>query len=173
VGSGNPNSQISKPVMGRPSVMTDDKLVKLREAFLLGASDREAVLYADISLQTLYNYQKNNPNFIEQKQLWKETPTLTARNELVKGLKGNPELSLKYLERKRRKEFGPDKEEEGTGTHNQLNIFMGNNEQFVERFTRLLSGIDKGSTPGETQRHDSNSTPGSGDGADVGRSTSG
>ena len=37
----------------------------------------------------------------------KHQPVLKARTELVKGLEGNPLLSLRYLERKRRDEFSP------------------------------------------------------------------
>lgn len=90
---------------GRPTKMTPDTIKKLEEAFALGCTDLEACLYADISSVTLYAYEKKDPEFLNRKTKLKETPVLLARQELIKGLRGNPELSLKYLERKRRKEF--------------------------------------------------------------------
>ena len=90
---------------GRPTVLTPETIQKLEEAFALGASDGEACFFADISNTTLYNYQLKNPGFIERKNSLKESPILKARTEVINGFKGNPELALKYLERKRKKEF--------------------------------------------------------------------
>ena len=90
---------------GRP--LKIDKLIlqKLEEVFSLGGSDEEACLYADIGKSTLYDYQTENPEFSERKHILKQKPILLARQEIIKGLKGNPELALKYLERKKRNEF--------------------------------------------------------------------
>jgi len=100
---------------GRKTKMTDLTLKKLEEAFLLGATDLEACLYAGISYQTLYTYQHNNPKFLDRKDLLKETPILKARTEVIKGFKGNPELALKFLERKRKGEFSLRTEVEHSG----------------------------------------------------------
>lgn len=94
-----------KNPQGRKTVFTDDLIQKLEYAFSIGASDSEACFYADISNTSLYNFQKENPLFLERKNRLKEKPILKARQELVKGLQDNPELSLKFLERKRKKEF--------------------------------------------------------------------
>lgn len=92
--------------VGRPKVVDDDVLHKLKEAFLLGCSDEEAAFYANISTSTLYNYQKDNEEFLEDKNQWKQNPILLARQEVVAGLKDNPSHSLKFLERKKKDEFG-------------------------------------------------------------------
>jgi hypothetical protein len=86
--------------------MTERTLKKLREAFLMGCTDVEACLYCDISHQTLYEYQKAHPEYAEQKAQWKENPVLVARKCVVESLSDDKDLSLKYLERKRRDEFG-------------------------------------------------------------------
>lgn len=91
---------------GRPTKMTELTVKKLEEAFALGCSDLEACLYANISKQTLYTYQDKHPEFVDRKERLKETPVMLARQEVITGLKGNPELALKYLERKRKAEFG-------------------------------------------------------------------
>ena len=93
--------------MARPTVMTQVVLRKLEEAFINGCSDEEACILAEIGTSTLSDYCKKNESFRRKKELLKNTPTLTARMEVVKALRGNPELALKYLERKKKDEFSP------------------------------------------------------------------
>lgn len=90
---------------GRPTLITELVLKKLEEAFAMGCTDLEACLYADISHQTLYNYQNKTPEFVERKQALKNMPVLKARTEVMKGLNANPEFSLKVLERIKKDEF--------------------------------------------------------------------
>jgi hypothetical protein len=90
---------------GRKLKMDRLTLGKLREAFLLGCTDREACLYADINPDTLYEYQKQNPKYSDQKEQYKSNPVLIARESVVTGLKSDPNLALKYLERKKSDEF--------------------------------------------------------------------
>lgn len=90
---------------GRPKIMTQQTLGKLREAFLWGCSDREACLYAGINPDTLYEYQKKNPQYSEQKECFKSNPIMLARKSVVNALAGDPQLALKYLERKKSEEF--------------------------------------------------------------------
>lgn len=100
---------------GRPTKMTELTVKKLEEAFSLGSSDEEACFYAGISKQTLYDYQKKVPSFIDRKELLKKRPVLMARRSVVEGLEEDPYLSLKFLERKRKKEFGLKQEVEHSG----------------------------------------------------------
>lgn len=79
--------------------MTPETLNKLEEVFALGGSDKEACFYAGISHQTLYNYQENNPEFVERKEALKETPILKARRTVVKSLE-EPNSAWRMLERK-------------------------------------------------------------------------
>jgi len=90
---------VSKP-MGRPTVVTPEVLEKLKEAFLLGCTDGEACLFADISVPTLYNYQASNPGFLELKEQWKENPFILARQTINKGLRTDHDHALRYMERK-------------------------------------------------------------------------
>jgi len=85
--------------------MDDLTVKKLEEAFLMGCTDEEACFYADISRQTLYNYELNNPGYIDRKNLMKENPTFLARTSVVKGFSEDSDLALKYLERKKKSEF--------------------------------------------------------------------
>lgn len=90
---------------GRPTKMTEETVKKLEEVFAIGGSDEEACFYADISKQTLYNYQQDHPEFVDRKEALKERPILKARQTVVSAL-GDPNYAFKYLEKKRKKEFG-------------------------------------------------------------------
>lgn len=92
--------------------MTDEVLQKLEEIFLIGGTDTEACLYADISPATLYNYQKEHPEFLERKDSLKETPFLKARRTIIKSL-DDPNHAFKFMERKKKNEFGPGLEISG------------------------------------------------------------
>lgn len=91
--------------MARPTVMTPEVIQKLEEAFMWGCTDREACLNADIAEDTLYKYQRENPEFIKRKDMLKDTPIRLARESVVRGMKSNPDLALKFLERKKKDEF--------------------------------------------------------------------
>lgn len=99
-------SDLIKREVGRPTVFTEEVLKKLEEAFSLGCTDKEACLLANISPASLYNYQNENPEFIERKELLKQDPILKARQTVIKAL-DDPEHAEWYLERKRKGEFSP------------------------------------------------------------------
>jgi hypothetical protein len=104
---------------GRPTVMTDETVKKLEEVFALGGTDEEACFYANISRQTLYNYQKENPEFIDRKEALKEKPILKARQTVVKAL-DDPKDAQWYLERKKKNEFSIKSEIEHSGEVKQI-----------------------------------------------------
>lgn len=99
------NQKESKNKVGRKTVMTEDLINKLEEVFAIGGTDAEACFYAGISHQTLYDYQNKHPEFIERKEALKEKPILKARKTVVESLE-NPDYAFKYLEKKRKDEFG-------------------------------------------------------------------
>jgi hypothetical protein len=98
--------------VGRPKKINKDVASKLEEAFALGCSDREACLFANISEQTLYTYQKDNTQFKERKDLLKTNPVLKARMTVVQSLEHDPNLAFKYLERRCKEEFDPKYKQE-------------------------------------------------------------
>jgi hypothetical protein len=81
-------------------------LQKLDIAFSMGCTDEEACLFANISKSALYEYQKKKPEFLEQKELSKFKPILKARMTVVDNLDKDPNFAFKFLERKKRDEFG-------------------------------------------------------------------
>lgn len=91
--------------MGRPTVMTELVLDKLRQAFLIGATNLEAAHYAGITEKTLYNYIDKHPEYLQQIEAWKSEPILKAKQTITKGL-SDPQHAKWYLERKAKKEYG-------------------------------------------------------------------
>lgn len=94
---------------GRPTVMTQETIRKLEEAFALGATDAEACFYANIGKSTLYDYQTVNPAFVERKEELKERPILKARQTIVRSL-DIPQHAQWFLERKKKDEFSSRQE---------------------------------------------------------------
>lgn len=102
--------------MARPTKMTTEILERLRHAFDIGCTDEEACASAEISCTTLYNYQNEHPEFLEEKTIRKEKPVLKAKNTIYNTL-DDPKNAQWYLERKKKDEFstrnelsGPDGE---------------------------------------------------------------
>jgi hypothetical protein len=91
---------------GRPTVMTELTVKKLEEAFAFGCTDKEACFFADISYQTLYDYQAKHPEFIERKEALKDSPILKARQTVSEKLSESYQNAMDYLKRKRKAEFG-------------------------------------------------------------------
>lgn len=77
--------------IGRPTVMTDEVLRKLAEAFAWGCTDTEACCYADISTTALYEYQNKHPEYAEYKARLKDTPVLKARARLMQDINSKQE----------------------------------------------------------------------------------
>lgn len=106
---------------GRPTVFTPDVLQKLETAFAYSYSDEEACLYAGISPRALYYYQEKNPEFLQRKQALRLTPNLSAKKELVDGIKGNLEQARWWAQNKMKGEFGGNAPQGG-----QTNIQINN-----------------------------------------------
>lgn len=109
---------------GRPTVFIPAVIQKLEEAYSWDCTDAEACFHAGVSEAALYDYQKANPQFLERKRALKTKPVLAIRQTVIVGIVGrpaivdprtrvvvkaevepNPDLGLKYLERKKKDEF--------------------------------------------------------------------
>lgn len=100
--------------MGRSTVVTPEILERLRTAFAIGATDEEAAAFAEIGVSTLYDYQKKNKGFSEEKEALKKKPILMAKMTVVRSL-NEPKDAQWYLERKLKKEFSLRSEVEHSG----------------------------------------------------------
>lgn len=92
---------------GRPSVMTEEVIVKIEEELKNGATLTQAAFLANISLKTLYNYFNNFPDFKERCNLLQDLVSYRARKNIVGRItEGDIEQSKYWLDRKD-KEFKP------------------------------------------------------------------
>lgn len=87
--------------MSRPTVMTDDVLSKLENAFSMGCTDVEACNFANIGKATLYRYQEDNEEFRDRKEVLKSNPFMLARSVLIDALHdGDVNTAHKMIDRK-------------------------------------------------------------------------
>lgn len=115
---------------GRPIAITEEVLRKLEEAFLIGATDKEACLVANIGMSTLYDYCQANPEFADRKEELKDTPKYKARKNIVDAIdKGDKTISQWYMERKVKNEFA--QRQELTGDEGKELISTKNPEQIA------------------------------------------
>jgi hypothetical protein len=128
---------------GRPTIMTQDTINKLESVFAIGGTDLEACSYANISHQTLYNYQEDHPEFVERKQMLKEKPFIKARQTVVQAL-SNPRDAQWFLERKRKGEFAVRVESTGADGKD----LIPDNDAVIQELTDKLNDLYK-STDGE------------------------
>lgn len=88
------------------TVMVQSTIEKLKNAFMLWLSDREACLYVWVNYSTFTEYCSRNEDFREIKEHLKEHPNMKAKINVVNWInEWNKEDSKWYLERKNRKEF--------------------------------------------------------------------
>jgi hypothetical protein len=102
--------------VGRPLFDGKDEdivIQKLESAFSLDCTVDEACFYADISRSAFYVYRENHPEFQDRVERLRKRPVLIARKTVVDNLEKDPDLSMKYLERKVKDEFSTRTETTG------------------------------------------------------------
>jgi len=119
-------------------------IAKLEQVWGIGGSDAEASFYADITPSQICRYLQSHPLVSQRKAALLQKPILKARQELVKGLDGDPELALKFLERKLPDEFGIRQKIEHKGQIMSLTqivtIVNGNNGNDNDKQARTKTG---------------------------------
>lgn len=102
---------MKKETRGRPTVMTQSTLDKLKECFFYGHTDAEACLLCGISEDVLYKYQRENPDFIKEKERLKQNPSAKARKLIYDAIdKGDKDMAKWFAERKMKDEFSTKQE---------------------------------------------------------------
>lgn len=81
------------------------KVSDLIKAYKLDCTDEEACAYTGIRLHQLAYFKELHPEFSGVKLMCKQYPTLSARQTVVSDL-SKFDNAFRYLERKRKKEFG-------------------------------------------------------------------
>lgn len=105
----------TKNAVGRPRAIGEKELQKLKEAFLMGCTNREACLYADVAESTFYDFLKEYPEYSEKIDIWKNYEKIKARMVVHNALnKGDRDMAKWYLERKAKDEFSTKQEVDAT-----------------------------------------------------------
>lgn len=100
--------------MARPTIVTEDVVAKLEEAFKIGATPTEACNYANISRDAYYDRLKKDQTFSDRMDSAKEWPILAMKKVVVqKAVGGDEKSAMWYLERKKKDEFAPRQELSG------------------------------------------------------------
>ena len=125
--------KMKKHAGGRPTLMTKETLKKLDECFLSDLSDRQACYIVDIEPQTLYNYQKKHPEYVERKATLKQMVKAKAKMVIAKNINSNDINTAKwYAEHKMQSEFSTKQEIANTGTITQIVVASTNDKEALE-----------------------------------------
>ena len=100
-------SQINKKIGEGVSKMKPENIQKLKEAFAIDCTIEQACLYAEIAIQTYYNWTKKHPKLLEEFELLREKLPLRAKYNIAQKIEGG-EISLSkwLLERKESGKYG-------------------------------------------------------------------
>lgn len=91
----------------RPPIITVALVNKLKLSFAVWMTDEQACYFCDISKKTLYNFQKENPRFLQQKDILKHSLSLQARINIWRSIKAWDIEDSKWWLIKRDPEFKP------------------------------------------------------------------
>lgn len=112
---------------GRPIKFSQEIVQKLEEVFALDGTVEEACSFAGISRSAYYVWIDKHPKLKDRFDALREKPVLAARQTVVTAIKTDPAIAIKYLERKKRKEFG-----------NQIGIDVGADKESINDLTEFF-----------------------------------
>lgn len=102
----------------------NDVISKCQEVWAVGGTDAEASMYANITSASLSRFLQVNPEIAELRDRLQEKPILLARRSVMSQMRHDGNLALKYLERKKNKEFSVKQEIEQKDVPT-INITLG------------------------------------------------
>lgn len=115
---------------GRPTIMTEATIGKLKEGFAQGFSVRNACIWADISQDTYFEYCKKHPNFSDQCKTLQQKPLIKSILVINKALnEGDVSTAKWYAERKAKDDFSLKTETEHTGEIRSKVVYIEKEEK--------------------------------------------
>jgi hypothetical protein len=130
---------------GRPTIMTDSTLAKLKEGFAQGFSVRNACIWADISQDTYFSYCKKYPNFSEQCKTLQQKPLIKSILVINKALnEGDVSTAKWYAERKAKDEFSLKTETEHSGQIQSKVVYIEKEEKeaYEQHINKIIEDAD-------------------------------
>jgi hypothetical protein len=128
---------------GRPTIMNDLTIAKLKEGFAQGFSVRNACIWADISQDTYFNYCKKNPNFSDQCKTLQQKPLIKSILVINKALnEGDVSTAKWYAERKAKDEFSLKTETEHSGEVKSKVVYIEKEEKenYKKHINQVIDG---------------------------------
>lgn len=115
---------------GKYTKLTPETIKLLEEAFAMDCPIVEAILHANISYQTYYNWIEKNPKMKKRFEELRNRPYLLARTTINKAIQQNPQYAFEYMKRKKKDEFSERSELTGKdGGDLKINVVnYGNND---------------------------------------------
>lgn len=107
---------------GQKGKLTPDMWQKIQDAASNDFSVSEIINYIGVARETFYRWLRDNPEMQDRIEILRYGPRMTAKVSLAKGLKDNPELSLRYLEKRDPAEFGGGRSVVQINTQNNMHI---------------------------------------------------
>ena len=134
----------SKNPGGRPTLISEDKVKKLEEAFRIDSTVEQACLFAEISERIFYNRCKADPTFLQRMRAAQAYYHVLLKDSVAKQAitRKDGSLALKVLERIESKKYGKDPEVQNvTQFFQQTNIYTSDRSKLDELSTQELLDI--------------------------------
>jgi hypothetical protein len=132
--------------VGRPTEKTPEILRKIEEAASLDCSIEEMAFFAGIHRATLYRWIIDDTELSDRIEELRQRPVLLARKTVLKSVEEDPDMAMRYLERKRKDEFSTKQE---IGIHKDKEI-----EKALDDAAAILKKLGEGNDetiPGERE----------------------
>lgn len=100
---------------GRPTVITQEVVRILEDAFCYDATVEEACMHAGISRPSYYEFVKVYPAFSDRVEDLRNAPFYVIRKKVIQVAEHDADMGLKFLERKKKMEFSTRAEVSHTG----------------------------------------------------------
>ncbi len=129
--------------VGRPTLMTESTIAKLKEGFAQGFSVRNACIWADIGQDTYYDYCKKFPEFSDQCKTLQQKPLIKSILVINKALnEGDISTAKWYAERKAKDEFSLKTETEHSGEVKSKVVYIEKEEKenYKKHINQVIDG---------------------------------
>lgn len=125
-----------------------DYVANIKPYLEKGATVRDACVSAGIPYETVRDYIKADEKVRLKIKSYEGLSIWEARKTLAKGIKKDPDLALKYLERKRKSEFSTKTENENV-TYNRFENVKAAGKELRYDFGKSAGELDEDEDPGE------------------------
>ena len=138
--------KITKAVEGRPTVMTEQAILKLEEILRIGGKIIAACAYAKISPQVYYRYLKEDEDFRNRMQSAQHYSIIAARSIVIKQMTNEKDVPSE--ERTKLAQWWLEKHDikqvtDGTVQNTQVNIFAELKDKYMKTVQQVTEDEER------------------------------